>query len=168
MPSQRSLKTLFSLRNKIYSRQALKKIARRLRQEGKTLVFTNGCFDILHAGHVTYLEKAKRLGDVLIVGLNSDASVRRLKGPGRPVTPERDRLKVIAALQAVDYLTLFSEDTPLRLIQEIRPHVLVKGADWKRDKIVGSKEVQSWGGQVRRAPLLRGRSTTSLLQKLKQ
>ena len=116
---------------------------------------------------MSYLQKAKRLGDILIVGLNSDASVRRLKGPRRPLNSQKDRLKVLSALEAVDYLTLFSEDEPLRLIQEVRPHVLVKGADWKAEKIVGAREVRSWGGRVRRISLLPGRSTTGLLQKLK-
>ena len=115
---------------------------------------------------MTYLEKAKHLGDILIVGLNSDASVRRLKGAGRPVNSEKDRLKILAALQAVDYVTLFSEDTPLALIKEIRPHALVKGADWKKGEIVGGRELKSWGGKVRRIRLVPGRSTTALLKKI--
>ena len=130
-------------------------------------MFTNGCFDILHAGHVTYLEKAKRLGDILVVGLNSDSSVRRIKGPGRPVNPEGDRARVIAALEAVDFVTLFSEDTPLNLICELRPNILVKGADWKKGQIVGAKEVQSWGGKVKQIPLVPGRSTSAILEKMK-
>ena len=130
-------------------------------------MFTNGCFDILHAGHVTYLEKARQLGDVLVVGVNSDNSVRRIKGPDRPINPEEDRLKVISALQAVDYVTLFSEDTPLRLIQTLRPDTLVKGADWKKDEIVGGREVQSWGGKVKQIALVPGRSTTRVIEKLR-
>ena len=130
-------------------------------------MFTNGCFDILHAGHVTYLEKARQLGDVLVVGVNSDNSVRRIKGPGRPINPEEDRLKVISALQAVDYVALFSEDTPLRLIQTLRPDTLVKGADWKKDEIVGGREVQSWGGKVKQIALVPGRSTTRVIEKLR-
>jgi len=122
----------------------------------------------LHAGHVTYLEEAKRAGDLLIIGLNSDPSVRRLKGPGRPVNSEKDRLRVMGALEAVDYVTLFSEDTPLKLICEIRPHVLVKGSDWKKDNIVGAKEVESWGGRVKRVRLVPGRSTTAMLRKVKK
>ncbi len=157
-----------SLKSKISSRRILKKIAASLRRRGKTLVFTNGCFDILHAGHVAYLEKAKGLGDVLIVGLNSDASVRRLKGPKRPLNSQKDRLKVLAALEPVDYVALFSDDTPLRLIKAVRPHVLVKGADWKKGQIVGAKEVESWKGKVKRVPLLPGRSTSGLLQKISQ
>lgn len=151
---------------KIQSRSALKKIAGLCRSRGKRIVFTNGCFDILHAGHVAYLEKAKQMGDLLIIGLNADASVRRLKGPGRPVNSERDRLKVLAALDSVDYVTLFSEETPLRLITELRPHILVKGADWEKDQIVGAREMESWGGRVKRIKLLRGRSTTNLLTKV--
>lgn len=154
--------------SKIVSRGALASLTRRLRHARKQIVFTNGCFDLLHAGHVTYLEKAKSFGDVLIVGLNSDASVRKIKGSGRPVTSERDRLRILAALEAVDYVTLFSEETPLRLIREIRPHILVKGADWKRDQIVGARDVRSWGGRVRRIRLLPGRSSSGILQKMKR
>lgn len=164
MPSQKSLKILFS--QKIKSRQSLKRIAQACRRAGKTVVFTNGCFDILHAGHVTYLEKAKSLGKILVVGLNSDASVRKIKGPARPITPEKDRLRMMAALEAVDYVTLFSEETPLRLIREIRPHVLVKGADWKKGQIVGGSDVESWGGKVKRIQIVPGRSTSSILRKI--
>jgi len=117
---------------------------------------------------VGYLEKAKSFGDILILGLNSDGSVRRLKGRGRPVHSEKDRLKVIAALEAVDYVTLFSEDTPLRLIHEVRPHVLVKGADWRENQIIGARETHSWGGKVKRIRLLPGRSTTGTLKKIKK
>ena len=131
-------------------------------------MFTNGCFDILHAGHVIYLEKAKKLGDILVVGVNSDASVKRIKGPGRPINPEGDRLRVIAGLEAVDHATLFNEDTPLDLIREIRPDVLVKGADWTKAKIVGAKEVESWGGKVKQIPLVPGRSTTRMIEKMKK
>lgn len=166
MPYPKSWKILSSLQSKIQSRPKLARIAERCRRTGKRVVFTNGCFDLLHAGHVTYLEKAKRLGDVLMVGLNSDASMKRIKGPDRPLTPERDRLRVLAALQAVDYVTLFSEETPLRLIRELRPHILVKGADWKKREIVGGREVESWGGRVKRIRLVPGRSTTAILKKL--
>ena len=156
-----------SLSRKIQARRALRQIVSASQKKGKKVVFTNGCFDILHAGHVTYLEKAKKLGDILVVGVNSDASVKRIKGPKRPVNPEGDRLKVIAGLEAVDYVTLFHEDTPLDLIQEIRPNVLVKGADWKKEKIVGGKEVESWGGKVKQVPLVPGRSTTRIIKKMK-
>lgn len=153
---------------KIKSRRALARLAARARASGKTVVFTNGCFDLLHAGHVHYLEKARRFGDLLILGLNSDASVRRLKGRGRPVHSEKDRLKVMAALEAVDYVALFSEDTPLNLIKEVRPHVLVKGADWREAQIAGAREVRSWGGRVKRIRLLPGRSTTGTLEKIEK
>lgn len=156
-----------SRRNKIQSPRALARIARRLRVQGKRVVFTNGCFDLLHVGHVTYLEKARGFGDALIVGLNSDSSVRKIKGPGRPVNSERDRLRVLAALEAVDYVTLFSDPTPLRLIRDVRPDILVKGADWKKDQIVGAREVRSWGGRVRRVALVPGRSTTKLIVSLR-
>jgi len=116
---------------------------------------------------VIYLEKARRLGDLLIVGLNSDSSARRVKGPGRPINSERDRLRVLAALEAVDYVTLFSEDTPLELIRQIHPRVLVKGADWEKARIVGAREVESWGGRVRQIPLVRGRSTTRVLKRIR-
>lgn len=155
-----------SLDHKAQPRRALRRIAKRLRRSGRKIVFTNGCFDILHAGHVTYLEKAKQFGDILVVGLNSDSSVRRIKGRGRPVNPASDRLQVVAALEAVDYVTVFSEDTPLNLIREVRPHILVKGSDWKREAIVGGKEVESWGGRVKRVRLVPGRSTTAVLEKI--
>jgi D-beta-D-heptose 7-phosphate kinase/D-beta-D-heptose 1-phosphate adenosyltransferase len=162
------LKTSSFQRNKILSRPALHRIAAGCRSHGKKIVFTNGCFDLLHAGHVDYLGKAKRLGDLLIVGLNRDSSVRRIKGPRRPVTPEKDRLRILAALEAVDYVVLFSEETPINLIREIRPHVLVKGADWKKGEIVGGQDVRSWGGRVKRLRFLPGRSTTALLQKIRR
>lgn len=130
-------------------------------------MFTNGCFDILHVGHVSYLQKARQLGDVLVVGVNSDASVRFLKGPERPINPEQDRLKVVSALEAVDYVTLFPEETPLNLICEIRPDVLAKGADWEKNKIVGAKEVESWGGKVKQIPWVPGRSTTAVIEKMR-
>lgn len=131
----------------------------------RTLVFTNGCFDILHRGHVDYLTYARSLGDQLIIGLNSDASVRRLKGEGRPVNGEEDRAVVLAALEAVDGVTLFEEDTPLELIQALKPDVLVKGGDYRIDQVVGAREVIAMGGQVILAPLVPGRSTTAILER---
>lgn len=144
----------------------MRRIAEQCRAQGKRIIFTNGCFDILHAGHVTYLEKAKQMGDILMVGLNADASVKRIKGPQRPINPVRDRAKVLAALEAVNYVTVFSEDTPLHLIQELKPHILVKGTDWKKEKIVGRKEIKSWGGRVRRVSFVPGKSTTRVLKKI--
>ncbi len=151
---------------KIVSRTLATRLADRLRNRGKRIVFTNGTFDILHLGHITYLEKAKRLGDVLFVGVNTDRSVRSYKGPGRPLNSQADRVRVLAALQCVDYAVLFDDSTPLRLILAIKPQVLVKGADWKKNQIAGAKEVESWGGKVQRLPLVPNRSTTRILKRL--
>ena len=130
-------------------------------------MFTNGVFDILHLGHVALLEAARSEGGALVVGVNSDASVRRLgKGGIRPVVPEADRARVVAALAAVDCVVLFDEDTPLDLIRVLRPDVLVKGADYPRDAIVGADDVETWGGRVVRVPLVTGRSTSNLLRRL--
>lgn len=134
--------------------------------KGKKIVFTNGCFDILHRGHVTYLSEAKKLGDLLVVGLNSDSSVKRLKGPERPINTEVDRQYVMSQLKAVDFVEIFFEDTPLNLILAVKPKVLVKGGDWKIDQIVGGKEVQSWGGEVFSLQFVNGYSTTSLIEKI--
>lgn len=132
------------------------------------MVFTNGVFDLLHTGHVALLEAARAEGDALVVGVNSDASARRLgKGPDRPVVGEAERARMLAALAAVDCVVLFDEDTPLALIQLLRPDVLVKGADYARDAIVGAKEVEGWGGRVVRVPLVQDKSTTKLLARLR-
>ena len=152
--------------NKIVSRPVIAQLAKRLRRRGKKIVFTNGTFDILHLGHVTYLERARRMGDLLIVGVNTDRSVRSYKDPNRPVNSQSDRIRVLSALACVDYAVLFDEPTPLRLICSIKPHILVKGADWKKREIAGAKEVESWRGRVRRLPLLRNRSTTRTLRRL--
>ncbi|MBN1928443.1 MAG: D-glycero-beta-D-manno-heptose 1-phosphate adenylyltransferase [Chlorobiaceae bacterium] len=132
--------------------------------QGEKVVFTNGCFDILHAGHVRYLTAARQLGDRLVVGLNTDASVRRLKGPKRPVAREDDRAEVLSALEAVDAVTLFGEDTPEELIGMLLPDVLVKGADWAVEQIAGSRAVIEHGGAVLTVPLLEGRSTTGIIE----
>ena len=132
------------------------------------MAFTNGVFDLLHAGHVALLEAARAAGDALVVGVNSDASVRRLgKGPERPLVAEAERARLLAALAAVDCVVLFDEDTPLALIQRLRPDVLVKGADYAPDAIVGAAEVKGWGGRVVRVPLVEGKSTTDLVRKLR-
>ncbi len=134
----------------------------------RPLVFTNGCFDVLHRGHVTYLAQARALGAALVVGVNSDASVKRLgKGEDRPLNSQEDRMSVLAALQAVSLVALFDEDTPLELILACRPDILVKGGDWTPDKIVGAREVQGWGGTVHSIPFLHERSTTALLKKIR-
>ena len=136
------------------------------RFDGKKIVFTNVCFDILHRGHVTYLNEARKLGDALIVGLNADASVKRLKGPQRPINNELDRMFVMQNLRCVDAVEIFEEDTPLELIKLIRPKVLVKGGDWKIDQIVGGREVISWGGEVLSLNFVDGYSTTSVINKI--
>ena len=137
------------------------------RLRGDRVVFSNGCFDLLHAGHVALLERAASLGDALVVGLNSDASVRRLKGPSRPVVPAADRARVLAALDCVDAVVIFEEDTPLELILAVRPGVLVKGADHALETVVGRAEVESWGGRVELVELLPARSTTGLVARLR-
>ena len=132
------------------------------------IVFTNGCFDVLHRGHVTYLAQARALGASLIVGVNSDASVKRQgKGDDRPINAEQDRMAVLAALESVNLVIKFDEDTPLNLILACKPDILVKGGDWKPENIVGSKEVQGWGGSVHSIPFLHERSTTALLKKIR-
>lgn len=141
-------------------------ICHKLRKLNNKIVFTNGCFDILHAGHVTYLEAAKKLGDILIVGLNSDISVRKLKGETRPVNSQVDRGTVLSALRAIDYVIIFDEDTPLKLIEQIMPDILTKGGDYTPNTIVGAEFVQQKGGEVIVIPLVKGKSTTSILQKI--
>lgn len=133
------------------------------------MVFTNGVFDLLHTGHVALLEAARAEGDALIVGINRDASARRLgKGPDRPIVPEQERARLVAALAAVDCVVLFDQDTPLELIRTLRPDVLVKGADYTPDTIVGAREVEGWGGRVVRVPLVENKSTTKLLERLRR
>lgn len=132
----------------------------------KRVVFTNGCFDIIHAGHVDYLEKAKSLGDILVVGLNSDASVRRIKGQKRPILPQYMRAKVLTALKPVDYVVIFDEDTPIKLIEAIKPDVLVKGGDWTPDRIVGRELVESYGGKVVVIPIEFDVSTTKIVERI--
>lgn len=156
-----------SAATKILSRMALKRMVNTLRARGVKVVFTNGCFDILHYGHVKYLEAAKRKGGVLVVGLNSDASIRRIKGPTRPVVTEKERAYVLASLQCVDYVTLFGEDTPEGLIESVRPDVLVKGADWKGKEVAGGAAVKANGGKVQFITYVPGRSTTNIIEKIK-
>jgi D-beta-D-heptose 7-phosphate kinase/D-beta-D-heptose 1-phosphate adenosyltransferase len=153
---------------KILSRDDLTEVVQRCRQAGWRIVFTNGCFDLLHVGHVRYLEEAKAQGDVLIVGVNSDASVRQLKGPGRPVQPSTARAALLAALHVVDFVVVFDAPTPLELIHAIRPDVLVKGGDYQPHEIVGADYVRSYGGRVHIAAYHEGFSTTRLLQNLVQ
>jgi len=143
-------------------------LAARVAALPRPLVFTNGCFDVLHRGHVTYLAQARALGAALVIGVNSDASVKRQgKGDDRPINAEQDRMAVLAALESVSLVVIFDEDTPLKLILACRPDVLAKGGDWKPENIVGSREVQGWGGSVHSIPFLHERSTTALLNKIR-
>ena len=153
-------------KGEIVNQRILAKTLAGLRAKSKKVVFTNGCFDIIHVGHVDYLSKARAMGDVLVIGLNSDSSVRRLKGPGRPINAQRDRAKILSALRGVDYITIFNENTPEHLIEKVRPDVLVKGGDWDGKNIVGSAFVRSYGGRVRIVPFVKGYSTTSLVRKI--
>ncbi len=154
------------MRDKTLSRNALARF--RARNRKKIIVFTNGCFDLVHRGHVELLREAKGFGDILVVGVNSDASVRRLKGRGRPLVGEKDRAFVLAALEAVDRVVIFDEDTPLEAIRELEPDVLVKGAEYGRDEIVGARFVEESGGRVKRVPMRKGFSTTSLIRKVRR
>jgi len=154
------------IRDKIKSLVELKKIREQLRIEKKRVVFTNGVFDILHRGHVEYLEQARRMGDVLMLGLNSDASVRKIKGPHRPIMSQDDRASVLAALESVSYLCLFDEETPENLIAELLPDVLVKGGDYQLHQIVGRDIVEAHGGVVTTIPLTPGKSTTDVIGKI--
>lgn len=153
---------------KIKTRQELAEVVQKAKASGRSVGFTNGCFDILHVGHVRYLGLARKECDMLIVGVNSDDSVRRLKGKTRPVNPESARLEVLAALASVDYVTLFSEDTPEQLIKKLSPDVLFKGGDWKEGDIVGADFVKGYGGKVRAIPFVEGYSTTTTIDKMRK
>ncbi len=149
-------------KNKIMTRAQLAAFVKKEKRTGKKIVFTNGCFDILHAGHVKSIEFAKSKGDILIIGLNSDTSIKRIKGPKRPINKQADRAIVLSALEAVDSVCVFSQDTPLELIKIVKPDILVKGADYKNKEVVGSE----YAGKVVLFPLLKGRSTTNLINKM--
>jgi len=149
----------------IQTRDSIGQDVRRLQSSGKRVVFTNGCFDIIHPGHLDLLSRARQLGDVLVVAINSDNSVRRLKGPERPVFPESERAEILKALDVVDFVCTFDEDTPLETILTIRPDVLVKGSDWAAN-IVGQSEVEGWGGKVEALPLVAGQSTTGVIERV--
>ncbi|MBI9076012.1 MAG: D-glycero-beta-D-manno-heptose 1-phosphate adenylyltransferase [Desulfatibacillum sp.] len=152
--------------SKILTQDELARAVDDAKAQGKTVVFTNGCFDILHVGHVRYLAEAKRHGDLLAVGLNSDRSVREIKGPKRPIVPEEERAEVLAALESVDFVAIFDEPDPLNLIKAVMPQVMVKGADWPEDQIIGAKEVKAAGGKVVRVELAQGASTTNIIQRV--
>jgi D-glycero-beta-D-manno-heptose 1-phosphate adenylyltransferase len=151
-------------REKILPPERAAEVVDELKRHGRRVVFTNGCFDLLHPGHTRYLAAARALGDALVVAVNSDASVRALKGPGRPLIPEDERAEVLAALECVDYVTRFDELTPQKLIARLLPQVLVKGGDWALDEIVGRAEVEAAGGRVVSIPVIAGYSTTRLLE----
>jgi len=146
----------------------LTSIVRRAKEAGKGVVFTNGCFDLLHGGHLHLLREAKKLGDLLIVGMNSDESIRQIKDPGRPILAEEERAELLAALEMVDFVVVFSEPDPSRVIRELGPDVLVKGGDWSKDKIIGGDTVEQRGGTIAVIPTLPGYSTTKIIEKIRQ
>jgi D-beta-D-heptose 7-phosphate kinase/D-beta-D-heptose 1-phosphate adenosyltransferase len=152
--------------SKIISLESLLRLLAEKRKDDITVVFTNGCFDILHVGHTSFLQEARRLGDLLIVGLNNDESVERLKGPHRPVIPLKERAAILSSLAGVDYVIAFEEDTPIRLIEAIKPDILVKGDDYKKEEVVGREVVESYGGRVELVKLVRGVSTTSIIKRI--
>ncbi len=152
--------------SKVRSPRAAARLAASARRRKGKVVFTNGCFDLIHVGHIRYLRRARALGDLLIVGVNSDASLRRIKGSTRPIVPHVERAEIISALECVDCVTLFEEEDPLELIQAIRPDILVKGGDWPEDQIVGADFVKEQGGKVVRIPLVPGASTTSIIERI--
>jgi rfaE bifunctional protein nucleotidyltransferase chain/domain len=151
----------------LLSKKSAAELGRSFVEEGKKLTFTNGCFDVLHIGHIRYLNEAASLGDALLVGLNSDESVRRLKGPERPVNSQEERAEMLLALRSVDYVVIFDEETPLELIRAVQPFYLVKGGDWLPESIVGAGDVLARGGEVRSLPFVAGKSTTALIEKIR-
>ncbi|MBI3609154.1 MAG: D-glycero-beta-D-manno-heptose 1-phosphate adenylyltransferase [Nitrospirae bacterium] len=155
-----------SYRSKIKTTRQLKPILSRLQRQGRRIVFTNGCFDLIHIGHLRYLQRARRHGDYLVVGINSDRSVRKIKGPLRPLLPQSERAEVLAALSCVDYVTIFDESDPLSVITALRPDVLIKGSDWDKNEIIGREVVERHGGRVRRVPFIKGVSTTRIIEKI--
>ena len=152
--------------HKILNRKILKDKLEALRKEGKKIAFTNGCFDILHVGHVRYLKEAKKTADILVLALNSDASVRSIKGLKRPLVSEEERAEVLAALECIDFVTIFDELTPLELICYLKPDILIKGGDWPEDKVIGRDEIKKWGGHVTIIPEVAGKSTTNIVDKI--
>ena len=152
------------MKRKVKEKDDLCEVLKGLKAEGKRIVFTNGCFDLLHIGHLRYLEKAKVLGDILVVGVNSDASVQGLKGPRRPVLPLEERMELLSGFACVDYVVSFDEPTPLELITLLKPHILVKGGDWNKETIVGKEIVERLGGEVVALPFIEGNSTSHLIE----
>ena len=152
------------MKEKVKEREDLRRIIGNLKAKDKRIVFTNGCFDLLHVGHVRYLEQARSLGDILVVGMNSDRSVRILKGPRRPILPAKERAEILSGLECIDYITVFDEPTPLELITALQPHVLAKGGDWTKEKIVWREIVEDAGGKVVTIPFVEGSSTTQIIE----
>lgn len=153
---------------KIISLSSLKRKVARFKQNGKRIVFTNGCFDILHYGHTKYLQDAKAKGDYLVVAVNNDSSIKKIKAKNRPVVRQADRLKVVAALGCVDFVVMFKEDNPLKVIKALKPDILIKGSDWSKKRIVGADFVESYGGKVITIKLVKGRSTSAIIEKIIQ
>lgn len=154
--------------NKILDREALQEKLAALRRAGKIIAFTNGCFDILHVGHVRYLREARKTADVLVLALNSDSSVQSIKGEKRPLVPEEERAEILAALEFIDFVTIFPELTPLELINYLKPDIIIKGGDWPEEKVVGRDDVKKWGGRVIIIPEIAGKSTTNIVEKIKR
>ena len=152
------------MKEKIKKKEVLLNIVKDLKAKRKKIVFTNGCFDLLHVGHVRYLERAKALGEILVVGVNSDDSVRQLKGQDRPILPQEERAEILSGLGCVDYVIVFDESTPLKLISSLQPHILVKGGDWTKETTVGREVVEGLGGEVVILPFVEGTSTSSLIE----
>lgn len=151
---------------KLKSRKKLKNTILRLKKQGKRIAFTNGCFNILHYGHVNYLQRAKGLADILVVAINSDSSMKRIKGKARPIINLRSRMRIVAALEAVDFVVSFNEDTPLNLIKLLKPGLLIKGGDWKKREIVGKDVVESYGGKVMTLPFIKGYSSSKIIKEI--
>ena len=156
------------LKTKLKSLEITKNEIKALQQQGKKIVFTNGCFDILHAGHVDIFQQARNLGDALVVAVNSDISIKKIKGEKRPIVPQEQRMQVLAALEAIDYVVIFDEENPFKIIKEIQPDILVKGGDWPVETIVGREIVEKKGGKVLSIPLMEGISTTNIIEEVKK
>ena len=156
------------LKTKLKALEIIKNEIQALQQQGKKIVFTNGCFDILHAGHVDIFQQARNLGDALVVAVNSDISIKKIKGEKRPVVPQAQRMQILAALEAIDYVVIFEEENPLKIIKELQPDILVKGGDWPVETIVGREIVEKKGGKVISVPLMKGISTTNIIEEVKK
>jgi len=158
--------TEVKVEEKILNFYEVERLSKKLKKDNKRIVFTNGCFDIIHKGHISYLKKAREMGDVLIIGLNSDSSIKRIKGEKRPILPQDERAFILSALEMVDYVVIFDEDTPYELIKIVKPDILVKGGDWNINNIVGKDIVESYGGKVLNIPFVEGKSTTNIIERI--